>query len=256
MWPERHADLATAIRTGDGVVSGIPEDDAFDASTRLAVYRNNMIVNTRAHLAAVFPVVGALLGEDCFNEIARQFILSKPPRSPVMLVYGDGFPAYLSASRLFETVPYIADIAALEWARYRAYHAADAEPIELAALATVAADDIENISLTLHPSVSVISSAWPIVSIWQAHQRPDPTETLASLGCAPETALVARPALDVEVRAIADGPRSLIEALRSGQRLGVALEVAGQNRREDLSACLAGAFECGAIAAATLTPDC
>lgn len=45
-----------------------------DPTQRFAVYRNNVIVSLCDALASTFPVVQALVGEDFFHTMARDFV--------------------------------------------------------------------------------------------------------------------------------------------------------------------------------------
>ncbi len=65
----------------------------------------------------------------------------------------------------------IADIADLEAARGKAYHAADAASLPPQAFAAIPADRLAGLRLTFHPSVSLLQSRFPIVSLWQANQE-------------------------------------------------------------------------------------
>ena len=252
MWHERHHEMASAVRSPVAVFPGVSTHHGSAPSERFAVYRNNAIVNTRTHLAAVFPVSAMLLGDDCFNDVARSFIVAAPPLTPVLLEYGAGFPAYLASTGLTETLPYIVDVAALEWARYRAYHAADADSVDISVMAAIDDAEIDRIRLTLHPSISLIRSSWPVVSIWQAHQQSDPASVLRNVQFNPEIALVLRPALEVHVRSVREDAGTLLQAIIDGKLLGEALDAAAQTDRPDLSAALSGAFICGTITAAAL----
>src|ERR1700756_5073683 len=61
-------------------------------ASRFGVYRNNVIAGLINSLAARFPVTRKLLWDDAFHHVARHYIATEPPRSPVMFEYGDGFP--------------------------------------------------------------------------------------------------------------------------------------------------------------------
>ena len=63
------------------------------------------------------------------------FVRAEPPRSPVLLGYGDGLPAFVERFEPASCVPYLADVIRLEIATSQAYHAADAEPVDAADLA-------------------------------------------------------------------------------------------------------------------------
>jgi hypothetical protein len=190
------------------------------AESGLAVYRNNMMSGLIKVLAARFPVVRRLLGEDCFLESVRRFIDAEPPRSPLLLDYGDGFPQFL---RSIGDDACTADIADLEVARGTAYHAADAASLPSQAFAAIPAERLARLRLTFHPSVSLLQSRFPIVSLWQANQEPGEVPLPQGLA---EAALIARPLLEVEVWNLPPGAFTFLTTLRRGATLAEATEAA------------------------------
>lgn len=211
--------FAAAVR-GEPVELPIRAATAARAESGLAVYRNNVMSSLIKVVAARFPVVHRLLGEDRFLESVRRFIAAEPPRSPLLLDYGDGFPDFL---RRLGGEARIADIADLEVARGKAYHAADAAPLPPQAFAAIPSDRLAGLRLTFHPSVSLLQSRFPIVSIWQANQEAG--EVALPQGH-PEAALIARPMLEVEVWNLPPGGFALLTALRRGATMADAAEAA------------------------------
>jgi hypothetical protein len=190
------------------------------AESGLAVYRNNVMSSLIKAVAARFPTVRRLLGEDCFLTTVRRFIVAEPPRSPLLLEYGDGFPQFLK--RVGDDAC-IADIADLEAARGKAYHAADAVSLPPQAFAAIPAERLSGLRLTLHPSVSLLQSRFPIVSLWQANQE---AGGVALPEVRPEAALIARPMLEVEVWNLPPGGFAFLTALRRGATMAEAAEAA------------------------------
>lgn len=207
-------------------VRGLPADLPIRAATParaesgLAVHRNNAMSGLIKVVAARVPTVRRLLGEDCFLESVRRFIAAEPPRSPLLLDYGDGFPRFL---RSIGGDACIADIAELEIARGRAYHAADAGSLPPQAFAAIPTERLAGLRLTFHPSVSLLQSRFPIVSLWQANQQADDV-ALAEGGA--EAALIARPMLEVEVWNLPPGGFAFLTALRRGAVMAEAAEAA------------------------------
>jgi hypothetical protein len=188
------------------------------AESGLAVYRNNVMSSLIKAVVARFSTVRRLLGEDRFLESVRRFIAAEPPRSPLLLEYGDGFPQFL---RSIGDDACIADIADLEVARGKAYHAADAAPLSPQAFAAIPAKRLSGLRLTFHPSVSLLQSRFPIVSLWQANQEPG---DVALPQERPEAALIARPMLEVEVWNLPPGGFAFLTALRRGATMAEAAE--------------------------------
>ena len=173
------------------------------ADRRFAVYRNNVVAGLIDALAQRFPVVRRLVGEAFFEGLARDYVVTCPPSSPVMLLYGESFPDFVKNFAPTSNVPYLSDIARLEIARGRAYHAEDAAPVETRVFAALPSEQLATLRFDFHPSVSIIKSAYPIVSIWQVND--DPEHAMPIAPWAPEAALVARPFSDVEVTRLAPG---------------------------------------------------
>jgi hypothetical protein len=198
------------------------------AESGFAVYRNNVSAGLMNFIASRFPVVRAIVGHESFSERVRQFVLAHPPRSPVLLNYGGAFPGFIRDLGAEACFKYVADIAELELARARAYHAADAFPITPDAFAGIAADRLGELRVSLHPSVSVVASRFPIVSVWQSNQV-DGQAVVRNWGR--ESALIARPELDVEVWKLPPGGFAFVTSLAKG--LTMAEAIAGGLRESD-----------------------
>jgi hypothetical protein len=143
-------------------------------------------------------------------------------------------------------VPYLADMAALEWLRHSAYHAADAVPLPLQALAS-GADRAADAVLALHPSLGVVRSTYPIVSIYEVNaESGDVTHARAGS----EDVLVTRSGLNVEIRRLPEGGAPFIIALKEGRTIGEAAILAlREGSAFNLKANLARLMASGAIVA-------
>ncbi|GGK43025.1 HvfC/BufC N-terminal domain-containing protein [Salinarimonas ramus] len=217
---ETHA----AVLSGAPVPAGLTARDPTQVARRFAVYRNNVVVSLVEALATRFPVIRRLVGEDFFQATARAFIAANPPRSPVLTVYGDAFPGFLAGFPPAAALPYLADVARLEAARTHAYHAADAEPLASDTLLEVCARDPGTWGLVPHPALRVVASRHPILSIWRMNQPGATPGPLANP--TGETALVARPALDVRVVLAEPGEGAFVIACAGGASFETAAEAA------------------------------
>jgi hypothetical protein len=63
---------------------------------RRFVYRNNVIAGLIAALGARYPVTECLVGREFFSAMARDYAVHCPPRSPVLLHYGEGFSDFVA----------------------------------------------------------------------------------------------------------------------------------------------------------------
>jgi hypothetical protein len=223
------------------VPAGVVAHNSERPEERFAVYRNNMRVSLAGALEARFPATRKIVGEEIFKAAARRFMALEPPRSPLMMFYGDAFPSYLADFEPARSVPYLADVARLEAARTRAYHAADAKPLGRDALAALPLDALAGMRFTLHPSLEIVSSPYPIVTIFAMNSGLLELGPTADWGG--EDALVVRPEYEVEVRRVSSGARIFLEKLANRRRLGEAARAASAACADfDLAVNLAALF--------------
>jgi hypothetical protein len=225
---------------------GIIAHNAAVPTRRFAVYRNNVVVGLVKALKNRFPVVEKIVGEEFFAAMARVFVIERPPRSPLLAAYGDEFAAFIAAFEPAQELPYLADVARLEAARTRSYHAADATPVVASQFATLDTGAVEGIRIDMHPSIGIVRSPYPIVTIWAMNSGE--RELVPIEDWCGEDALIARPYLEVEVRALPPGGAAFLLALADGWSLGEASEVAlADDRNFDLTGNIAGLIGSGLV---------
>ncbi len=240
--------FAAALWQPDGElppsISGLREAHR---NKRFNVYRNNVNASLAAALTARFPVVERLVGAEFFRAMALVFIRTAPPNSPVLSQYGEAFPSFLERFEPVASLPYLPDVARLEWARNRAYHAADAAHAAITKLANVAPRHLPGVRFAIHPAAALLASPYPIVSIWTTNTHDDMVKAIG-LDLTGECALVTRPGLEVLVTTLPDASHSFLAAIALGRTLGDAATTAHCAMPGfDLSQTLAIAFGCGWI---------
>ena len=226
---------------------------------RFNVYRNNVIVSLIEALAATFPVVRRLVGDEFFNAMTREFVLASPPRSPILSRYGGNFADFLRDFGPVSDLPYLADVARLEWLQLRAYHAADAEPLGAGDFASVDPQAIATMRIALHPSAMLFSSPFPCVSIWRTNTHDEVVKPVEKLHQG-EDALVLRSGLATLVLPLQPGGYCFVDELRCGKTLGAAYAVTVSSEPAfDVQFALAALIDCGAVTAFDLEgprPQC
>lgn len=225
---------------------GVTAHNAAVPTRRFAVYRNNVVAGLANALRSRFPVVEKIVGEEFFAAMARAFVAERPPRRPLLATYGDDFAAFIAAFDPARELAYLADVARLEAARTRAYHAADAAPVGASAFAALDANTVAGLRVDLHPSLEVVRSSHPIVTIWAMNTG---AQTLAPIeNWRGEDAVVVRPYLDVEVRSLPAGGAVFLLALAEKRPLGEAAEVAlADDPQFDLTRNVAGLIGWGLV---------
>ena len=226
---DEHPQLGAHIRAG-----------RFPAAQHFQVYRNNLVESLTGALRAVYPVVEKLVGDGFFRYAAHEYLRDHRPRSGNLHDFGDAFADFLAGFEPAAGLPYLPDVARLEWAWHRAFHAADAQAFDLARLGAVPADEQESLRFVLHPSAHLLASEFPIVRMFEVNQEDYHGDVQVDLAEGGVQALVIRRGLTVVVEALAAGEAGLLTALAQKQTLGEAVQAALAAQPDfDLSATLA-----------------
>lgn len=223
---------------------------AVDIDERFAVYRNNVVHGLSRALAAGFPAVEAIVGAEFFSAMAAIYVRTSPPASPVLLDYGATLPDFLAGFEPAAELPYLADVARLELAYTRVFHAADANPLPTDSLKQIAADRIGGVRFALHPSLQILRSAFPVAEIWAMNTGR--AQLCEITDWAAQDVLLLRPHYEVVVTVLAPGEAVFLSHLQAGTPLERAV-LAAQSEADafDLAAALAALFTRGAVIAIT-----
>lgn len=137
---------------------------------RLNIYSNNHLFTLLKALKAVYPVGEKLVGVEFFEAMAKCYIQDHASFSKNLIDYGQGFADFISEFPPAESLPYLADIARLEWARHVAYYAKTATSLDLLQLQNLPENLQAKIIFDLSASVTLLQSAYPVLAIWEANQ--------------------------------------------------------------------------------------
>jgi hypothetical protein len=209
----------------------------------LAVHRNTAAKALQDALAANYPVVRALCGDEAFFAGAAAYARVQPAREPRLNAFGEGFEAFLRDYPPMRDLTYLPDVARLERLFTEALFAADAEPMGAAEAARRLADPAP---LRLHPATRAQQFNSPAVSIWRAHQIGE-AAALSAIVWSAEAVLVTRPTGAVRVMAADPGLIVFLLACVGGADPLAAAEAANAAGAE-LSTLLPTLIEAGAFA--------
>lgn len=118
-------------------------------SPRFDIHRRHFIRSLTASLEKTYPGVVNLVDGRFFAFAADSFIRAHPPASPCLFEYGAALPDFLEVFPACASLPYLADVARMEWAMHRVFHSEDV------------GDD------ALPASLCLFSSRWPVDAIWR-----------------------------------------------------------------------------------------
>ncbi len=248
-----------ALLAGEDAVL-LPEvrDGEVGAAARVGIYRNNVIGNLSGSLRLTYPAVERLVGADFFAVATARFITAAPPASADLYEYGGNFAAFL---RVFEPaggLAYLPDVARLEWAVSRALHASSVPALAAEALRGVPLEKQAELRFEAHPSLSLLSLAYPAQAVWEAVLTEEPEVRAArlagiDLAVGGEALAVLRGAGGLDLVRLSPTAFGLARALIDGRTLADALDlVAPEEAVPLLGGFLAhGFFGGGGLAATT-----
>jgi hypothetical protein len=192
-------------------------DDGVTASARLAIYQHHVFTTLTVALEATYPVVCRLVDRRFFGWVADCYIRAHPPVGPCLFEYGEDFPAFVAAFEACAHLPWLADVARLEWAMNVASHAPEATPLDAEAWRALDPETLARSTVGLDPSVTLLESAWPIDTIWRANQPG--ADGVADLALGAVRLQVRRLGDDVVVRALLPATFAFRAALAGGRAL-------------------------------------
>jgi hypothetical protein len=234
---DAHPQLGTHIRAG-----------RFPAAQHFQVYRNNLVESLTGALRAVYPVIEKLVGDGFFRYAAHEYLRDHRPRSGNLHDFGDAFADFLAGFEPAAGLPYLPDMARLEWAWHQSFHAADAPAFDLARLGAIPAEQHETLRFVLHPSAHLMASEFPVVRIFEINQEDYQGDASVDLAEGGVQALVIRRELTVVVEPLAAGEAGLLTALAAKQTLGDAVQAALTAQPDfDLTAALADHLRRGTL---------
>lgn len=248
--PELQGAFAAAL-AGDGdpgMATALFRGPPDRVPARLAIYRGNLHGNCVQALRSAYPIVGKIVGDEFFEATAREYLRAHPSVSTDLNQYGERLPEFLEGFRHTADLPYLPDVARMEWLAHRAYYSQDAVPFIGAPLAGTPPERHHLLRPRLAPACALLESAWPLGRIWAIHQDDYDGVFEVDLRSGPDRILVERPGWRARVRSLSRGDFRFLQASARAGSLGEALEVAlAEDPHFDPSAALARWINAGVI---------
>jgi hypothetical protein len=220
-------EICDAICGGDDAgMSEFIAGDGMDPSARIRIYRNHAVITLTDALKATYPVICRLVGDDFFAYAAHEFIREHMPEKPSLAEYGGAFPDFLAKFPPCHDLVYLADVARLEWAINRALHAENAAAIRRGDLSAISAAEAPRLLLSLHPSLKLVESRWPIERIWRANQADGDPDLAIDLESGGVGLQVHRRGDRVAIKSLTDCELAFLCTLAHGKPLGDAADSA------------------------------
>ena len=220
---------ALSDRGDERLVVALFDGDMSRVQQGMALYRGNLKFTAEKVLAAAFPVIRTLVGDEFFTHLALAFYKKMPSTDGDLHRYGARFSAFLAAFAPVAQYPYFEDMARYEWALHRAYFADRYPLIDRAVLVGIDPAQLEQSQFRLNPACTLLQSTWAISAIWRGHQILADGALAAELPQqlnAADFAITIRPQWNVDLLPLTAAAYRFLRCVELGVCLGDALDAA------------------------------
>ncbi len=181
----------------------------------LNVYRNGHFKTCTDALAASYPVVSALVGEDYFRVLARAYLEAYPPTTETLVGYGSHFAEFLLSRSGEHGLAYLSDAAAIDAAWLVSYFAEDVVALTPADVESMSSDgiDVSAVRVTLTPSTHLVSLNHRIVETWALIREKGALTSRVTLRGEDNIAMLWRLDGQIHIKALDHGESVLLSTL-------------------------------------------
>jgi len=207
--------------------AGVICNAGLSGTRRLGIYQHGVAIGLRDALGGVYEVVKKLVGDEFFTHVAESYIRVHPSTSGNIHDFGEKFPDYLGNFLGLETLPYLPDVARLEWAYHATFHSPVGEVLNINELAQVPESQYEKLSLLLSPTCSLLRSNFPILRIWQVNQEDDSSgDGVVDLNEGGVELAIVREGKQIAFHTLMPGAFAMLKAFSDGKSFNVSCEAA------------------------------
>jgi hypothetical protein len=231
---ELQQDLATWVLDGRdvGLAHRVVVPPGVDVSVRLGIYTDGYLARLREALLEAFPAVAKILGDGSLASMVARYRPQVPTGWCNLNYVGRALPNFLLSDRLAEELPFLPDLARLEWCVVECFHARVGEPFDLATVSNWDLEDWASARIAFQPGVALVSSRWPIHALRAAREH-ERSEIDVDLVGRPQSVWVYREGFEVVTELLDEIEAGIAQGLLDGQTLG---DVLRQTDTEDADA--------------------
>ena len=198
---------------------------------RLRVYVDGYLARLHESLTEVYEAVRFIVGQRAFGELSRAYASTHPSQEYNLSLAGRRLPEFLRDYPLTKRLPFLPDLAELEWRVCLAFHAEQFPAADLTRLFGVPEEVWPFLRLSFQPATAVVMSAWPILDLWNARKQPRESIDIQLEGRA-QNVLIFREGLAVRCERLQQEAAVLMRTLLAGHSLGEALDAVVQEVAE------------------------
>jgi hypothetical protein len=229
------AGILSRASTPDGLRALFRRPPAGTLDSRWHVYAHGFLARLVEAIENDYPALAKVLGGGSLRSLVARYELHFPPRSHDLGRFGDRLAGFLEGDGLTDDLPFLPDLARLEWALAEAFVAADVPTLSFADLARLAPEAAVELPLALRPGAVLVGSMWPIHEIWSCRDKP-PAAVDVPMSRGARTVLVSRRGIEIVCRPAASLEVLLFRAAADGGGMADVLDEGGERAGELVAA--------------------
>jgi hypothetical protein len=193
--------------------------DQISREERLAIYRNNHIKGLTNILISTFPLIEKIVGRAFMTQMSAEYIKKNLPDKANMNLYGKDFPEFIKNNEPAHKLPYLYDIAQMEWLWNEAYYAPEHISLDPNQLLELNEEDFYSMRLKLGDSVRLMQSKFSLIKIRTFLESDEPKEKI-KYDSHPSNILISKINHQVQVTPLSDAEFLFLKGIKKGAALG------------------------------------
>ncbi|MFO0678200.1 MAG: DNA-binding domain-containing protein [Polyangiaceae bacterium] len=156
-------------------------------AAQFEIYREQFWLRHVGSLREDYGTLVHRLGEDGFDDLARRYLAGHPPSDWSLRDLGKNVPTFVRSNAPWMADPFLADLAAFEWAFMEAFDAAEVPPFDPRSIEGATEDDWDRARLAFHPTFRLVRTSHPVRNYREALRRgevpvaPPPADTATAV---------------------------------------------------------------------------
>ncbi len=204
-------------------------NERLSVDEQISIYRDSVFGGLIMALQEIYPVCHKLVGQDFFDFMATQYINKHQSLSPDLTDYGEHLANFISHFKQADSLLYLSDVACLEWAWHRAFHARDHSGLNINKLNFLSEEQQENLVFKLPPGSALISSDYPIHKIWNANQQGNENDDVIDLDEGSVKLLVWRKKFDMHIDLLQEDEWAFLNKINQQEKFNYICETDEQS---------------------------
>ncbi len=136
------------------------------SQAKLQIHQNNYLLTLTSSLMDIYPVLMSFVGEQWLEAALKLFVKAYSPKQACLSAYGGDLAAFLGGFEPAAAMPYLSDVARLEWAIYQCQNAIDETALTAKEWQKNAGPDMVNKTFSMMKAHSFITSDFPLLDLW------------------------------------------------------------------------------------------